>query len=109
MNRKCCGVWTAIALAIGATLFCLPATAEEEGTIMIVGTIFEAETDEDGNILAIDLNTAEGTYSIELSGVGEELLSYVGETVEIEGFVTEDDDGWRYLEVLSFSVVPDLM
>ena len=109
MNRKCCGVWTVIALAIGVALFCLPAKAEEEGTIMIIGTIVESETDEDGNILAIDLETEEGTYSIELSGVGEELVSYMGETVEIEGFVTEDDDGWRYLEVLSFTIVSDLV
>jgi hypothetical protein len=109
MNRKCCGVWTVIFLVIGAALFCLPAEAEEEGAVMIVGTVVESETDEDGNVLAIDLETYEGTYSIELSGEGKELLSYVGETVEIEGVVTEDDEGWRYLEVLSFSVVPDLI
>lgn len=109
MRRDCNGVWTVIALAIGVALFCLPARAQEEGAIMIVGKIVEADTDEDGNTLAIDLETVEGTYSIELIGAGAELLSYVGESVEIEGFVTEDEHGWRYLEVLSFAVVSDLM
>jgi hypothetical protein len=98
-----------IALAIGAALFCLPAKAEQEGTIVVIGTIVETETDEDGNALAVDLEADDGTYSIELSGLGEELLWYVGETVEIDGYVTEDDDGRRYLEVLSFSVVSESM
>lgn len=107
MNRKFCGVWAVIGLAIGAALFCSPVKAEEEETVVIIGTIVETDTDEDGNALSVDLKTDDGTYSVELSGAGEDLLSYVGETVEIEGFVTEDEEGWLYLEVLSFSLVPE--
>ena len=109
MRGNCVGMWAVGAVALGVALICLPARADEEGSIIMIGKIVVSNTDEDGNALAIDLETAEGTSSIELSGVGEELLWYVGETVEVEGFVTENDDGWRSLEVLSFTVVADLM
>ena len=107
MNCKFCGMWTLIALVIGVALFCVPAKAEEEETIMIVGTVVESDTDEDGNTIAINLKTPEGTYAIGLRGEGIELLSWVGHTVEIEGVLIEFDGEWSHVEVLSFYVVPD--
>jgi len=109
MKNNYVGMSPVLAVAIGVALICLPALADEEGSTIMIGTIVVSNTDEDGNALAIDLETAEGTYTIELSGVGEDLLWYVGETVEVEGLVTENDDGWRSLEVLSFTVVADVM
>jgi hypothetical protein len=106
MNCKCCGVWTLIALVIGMVLF-FPAKAEEEETIMIVGTVVESDTDEDGKIIAINLETHAGTYAIGLRGKGIGLLSWVGHTVEIEEVLTEYDGEWGQVEVLSFYVVPD--
>lgn len=51
------------------------AKAEGEETIMIVGTVVGLDTDEEGNIIAINLETHEGTYAIEVLGEGIELLS----------------------------------
>jgi hypothetical protein len=74
---------------------------------MIVGTVVGSDTDEEGNIIAMNLETHKGTYAIDVHGEGIELLSYVGHSVEIEGVLTEYDDERGHVEVLSFSVVPD--
>ena len=74
---------------------------------MIVGTVVGSDTDEEGNVIAVNLETHQGAYVIEPHGEGIELLSYVGHSVEIEAVLTEYDDERGRVEVLSFAVVPD--
>jgi hypothetical protein len=108
MNCKRCDPWVLIVLVIGVALFSLPAKDEHEETTMIIGTVAAADTDEDGNATAVVLKSHDRTHSIDLIGVGEELLSFVGETVKIQGAVREEEEGWAHVEVLSFVLVPEM-
>ena len=75
--------------------------------VRLVGTVVASDWDEEGNVLAIDLETSDETYLIDLSGTGQELLSHVGRIVEVVGEVEEDEDGWTHILVSSFTVIPD--
>jgi hypothetical protein len=107
VNPKNRGVWVLVALASGLAFFCLSSLAGgEEELVTLVGTVIEVEWDEEGNISAVDLVTDDGTFVIDLQGVGAGLLAQVGESVEVVGTVYEDHYGLKVLVVSYFTVLP---
>ena len=71
----------------------------------LVGTVVEADWDDDDNVIAVELETDDGTYRIELSGSGAQLLRHAGDQVEVEGTVFEDEDGRWNVRISSFNVL----
>jgi len=107
VNRKNRGVWVATALVCGLALFFLSSLADgEEEEVTLIGKVVEADWDDNGNVIAVELETESETFSISSSGRGDELLSHVGQRVEVVGSVSEDEDGWSVLVVSSYTLLP---
>jgi hypothetical protein len=107
VNRKNRGVWVAAALASGLAFLCLSALAGgEEREVTLIGTVVEVDWDDDGFVIAVELETFDGTYSISSSGKGNELLAYGGQRIEVVGTVSAQDDGWNVLFVSSYTLLP---
>lgn len=106
MNRKKRGIRVAATLASGLVILGLSALAGGEEEVTLIGTVVEAEWDDDGYLIAVDLETGDGTFSISDTGKGNELLAVAGQRVEIVGTVSVDDDGWNVLSVSSYTLLP---
>lgn len=106
MHRRSDTIWTTVVLAVGIVLVCASVFAGEAGRdATLVGTVVAVEWDEDDTPTGIELETEDRAYGIDTTGVGQKLLSHVGERVEVVGTVVEEED-WEYLEVTSFTVLP---
>jgi hypothetical protein len=79
-----------------------------EDIVTMTGIVVESRPDEEGNIIAIDFETHDRTYSIDPRDAGSKLFWYVDQAVEIEGRVTEDGYGCAHVEVLSSGPVLDI-
>jgi hypothetical protein len=106
MRRTNLGVVVLAALVASVVMLVAPGAAGEDESVTLVGEVVAADWDEDGNVVAIDLDTEDDTFAIDLNGIGIELMSHIGERVEVYGALIEDDGGWEYLMVHSFKVVP---
>ena len=107
MNRNNRGVWVVAALVTGLALVCLSAQAiGEERDVTLIGTVVEADWDDDGNVVAVDLESDDGTFSISASGKGTELLGLAGQRVEVVATVSVNEDGWDVLLVSSYTLLP---
>jgi hypothetical protein len=107
VNHSIRGVWRAAALAGGLTFLCFSLLAGgEERKETLVGTVIEADWDDDGNVIAVELETDDETISISNRGKGGELLAHVGQRVEVVGTVAVDEEGWEVLFVSSFTLLP---
>jgi hypothetical protein len=88
-----------------ALLGSMTAVADDEVTL--IGTVVESDWDDDGNVIEIELETDDGSYTIEISGKGQELLAHIDEQVEVVGTQYEDDDGFQYLKVSSYTLITE--
>ena len=94
-------------LLLGGLLWAAPKTA----TAVISGWVRVASEDAKGNILSVEIVVgeapAEEPYLV--SGAKEaELKKLLGEWVVASGLVSEDELGWKSIEVKRFTKVDDL-
>ena len=88
------GMMAVVFLAAPAVL------AQEDGSddaerVSVVGTVAEAQWDDvTGEATAVAIESEEGPiYLIEAGGYAAKLMDLVGERVQVEGYVTEHDNG----------------
>ena len=82
MNRKHKGIWMLTALASGVAFLCLATLAGgQEDEILLTGTVVEADWDDEGNVIAVDLETEDDIHSISNRGKGNELLREAHEKI----------------------------
>ena len=74
---------------------------------IINGYIEADEWDEDDNVIGVKVITDYEDYSIEMNGPGEELLSFLGEDVEITGIVEDEKDGSKLIKVTGFEILAE--
>lgn len=79
-------------------------TAEQaREPINIQGLVVPVDWDEEDNVIAVAIATdQEEEYFVNPTPEGEELIDYVDEKVEVTGFVTEDEEGNKEIEVTQF-------
>ncbi|MBN2061194.1 MAG: hypothetical protein JW882_12345 [Deltaproteobacteria bacterium] len=75
--------------------------------IIINGYIEADEWDDDDNVIGAKVVTDYEDYSIEMNGLGEELLSFLGEDVEITCTVEEEKDGSKIIKVTGFEILAE--
>ena len=108
MKQNIAWRWVLAILAGVILAWVLPAAGEDEELVVLIGTVVIADWDENGEVIAIDIQTDdEGTFAIALEGAGQDLLSYVDQRVEIEGWLFDGEDGWTYVQVQRFAIARD--
>ena len=86
----------------------IAAAGEGQELVVLTGTVVIADWDENGEVIAVDIQTDdEGTFAISLEGAGRDLLLYVDQRVEIEGWLFDGEDGWTYVHVQRFAIATD--
>ena len=110
MNRKTLWTWI-LAILVGLVfVWFVPASGQDQqdqDDIVLVGVIVAVDWDENGDVVAVDLQTEEDwSIAVDISQNSLQLLSLVDEQVEIVGSLFDGDDGWTYIEVRSFTVIP---
>lgn len=85
----------------------LPATAKSTPAV-IQGLVRAATEDENGNVLSVEIVVTEGEqeepYLVSSTGKGPELLLYIGQYVLAGGVVSEDELGWKTIEVQHYDL-----
>ena len=74
---------------------------------VINGYLEADEWDEDDNVIGVKVVTDYEDYSIEMNGLGEELLSFLGEDVEVIGIVEEEKDGSKLIKATGFEILAE--
>lgn len=75
--------------------------------VTITGIVTAADWDEDHDIIAVTISTAdEEEYLVDGTPKGEELLEFVCKNVRVTGSI-EDDDGDKIISVKSYEVLDD--
>ena len=74
---------------------------------VINGYIEADEWDEDDYVIGVKVVTDDEDYSIEMNDLGEELLSFLGEDVEVTGIVEEEKDGSKLIKVTGFEILAE--
>lgn len=105
-------LWTVVmmvVLTVGA--FAAIAVAQESQTsakaVTVVGTVVAADWNEDGTVVAVDLQSDDDEYVIADTETAAGLLHLVGQRVTVTGTVAESDEGTLVLTVSTFSVVQE--
>lgn len=105
-------LWTVVmmvVLTVGA--FAAIAVAQESQTgakaVTVVGTVVAADWNEDGTVVAVDLQSDDDEYVIADTEAAAGLLHLVGQRVSVTGTVAESDEGTLVLTVSTFSVVQE--
>jgi hypothetical protein len=75
--------------------------------IIINGYIEADQWDEDDNVIGVKVVTDYEDYSIEMNSLGEELLSFLGEDVDVTGIVEEEKDGSKVITVTGFEILAE--
>ena len=75
--------------------------------VMITGFVRDDDWDFEGNVIAVSIEADEEEYTVDLNGLGEELLDYVGEEVEVKCTIEQDRDGTLHIHVLDFDVISE--
>ncbi|MFC1891967.1 hypothetical protein ACFLZT_06195 [Thermodesulfobacteriota bacterium] len=72
--------------------------------LVIEGLILPSKWDSNGNVMGISLSTfAEEIFSIEQNTIGNELMSYIREEVEVTG-VLKNMNGEQIIEVKKYEI-----
>jgi hypothetical protein len=71
----------------------------------IVGIIVANQVGEDDRVNAIIISTDDEDYEVDMSGMGEDLLDFLDEEVEVTGIVEEESDGTQLITVTSYEVL----
>ena len=91
--------FTVIAASAIICLVCQPAGMADTEQVTVTGLIGVADQDDEGNVTAVEIWDSElGSVLIDNSGMGKELLDFVGVEVTITGTIEEldDDSGYDY-------------
>ena len=98
-----------VVLAAGTFPALAVAQEAESGakTVTAVGTIVAADWDENGSVVAVNLQTDDDEYLIADTETAAELLHLVGQKVSVTGTVAESEEGSLVITVTSFSVVKE--
>jgi hypothetical protein len=75
--------------------------------VTITGFVRDDDWDFEGNAIAVSIEADEEEYTVDLDGMGEELLDYVGEEVEVKCTIAQDKDGTLHIHVLDFDVISE--
>lgn len=78
---------------------------EETSQETIVGMVTASQVDEDDRIMGITISTEDDEYEVEMSSMGEELLDFLDEEVEVSGLVYEERDGTKWITVTGYEVM----
>lgn len=73
---------------------------------IISGFVRVAEEDARGNVLAVEIvvGDEEEPYLVSNAGKGKELFLYIGQWVLAGGKVSEDELGWKTIEVQTYDL-----
>jgi hypothetical protein len=108
MSRRSIWLLVLTIVVVGLIAWALPVPGEMVEETVLVGTVVAVGWNDEGDVIAIDIATAEGeSIAVDLEGDGLQLFSYIDETVEITGTVYEDDDGWMRVKVHSIRALPE--
>ena len=78
----------------------------EETTLeTIVGIVAASQVDEDDRVIAVIISTDDEDYEVDMSGLGEDLLDFIDEEVEVTGIVAEESDGTKSITATSYEVL----
>ena len=78
----------------------------EETTLeTIVGIVAASQVDEDDHVIAVTISTDDEDYEVDMSGLGEDLLDFIDEEVEVTGIVAEESDGTKSITATSYEVL----
>lgn len=78
----------------------------EETTLeTIVGIVAVSQVDEDDCAIAVIISTDDEDYEVDMSGLGEDLLDFIDEEVEVTGIVEEESDGTKSISATSYEVL----
>ncbi len=100
--------WTLL-MILAAFLTVLPAQARAEKAAVINGWVRIANEDSEGNVLAVEIvvGDEEEPYLVKNQGKGQELLLYIGQWVVAGGTVTEDELGWKVIDVEHYALTSE--
>lgn len=99
-------------LTLLAILFLVQGQLFAAEEITVIGLIEENELDENGNTISVtitflDDNSEYVTYNIFNSELSIPILSLIGETIEVTGVLSTDNDANKIFTVSSFSTIDD--
>lgn len=80
--------------------------AEETIGETIVGFVAASQVDEDDCVVGVIISTEDDDYEVDMSGLGEDLLDFLDEEVEVRGIVEEERDGTKWITVIEYEVMP---
>lgn len=105
-------VWAVVIMVVAAAgVFASLAIAQETEAgakaVTVVGTVVAADWDDNGTVVAVNLQSDDDEYIIADNETAAELLHMVGQRVSVTGTVAESEDGSLVLTVSTFSVVKE--
>ena len=79
----------------------------EEGVeTTISGIVIPIDWDDYDDVTSVAIQTSdEDEYIVDKNKKGKELLDFIGEEVEVTGFVREDEDGNSIIKINEYSVI----
>lgn len=99
-------------LALLLICLSLPALSEAKRHKAVVsGVVRAASVDPKGKVLAVEIMVGESEeepYMVADTGKGKELRDLVGAFVMAGGYVTEDERGWKTIEVTNYTTTDQL-
>ena len=84
---------------LSAGLLMTAASPNEAEVVTVTGMVHEYESDDEGNILSVYLETEEEYLTVVARGKGLALNQMVGMRVQVTGVITEVDEEFRQIEV----------
>jgi len=73
----------------------------------IVGIVAVSETDEEDRVIGVCILAEDDEYEVEMSGLGEDLLEFLDEEVEVTGIIEEERDGTKRITVSGYEALED--
>ena len=74
----------------------------------ITGIVFSAKKDQDGKVISVlidSIDEDQDIYRVSHGRKSDDLLPLINKKVEIQGTVSEDGRGDRYINVIDFSLL----
>ena len=63
--------------------------------------------DEEDRVIGVCILAEDDEYEVEMSGLGEDLLEFLDEEVEVTGIIEEERDGTKWISVSAYDVLED--
>ena len=83
-------------------------TIKKSGKITVQGIVTAASWDEYDDIVSVKIETLdEETYFVTDDEMGQAIMDYVQEEVEVTGTVHSDEDQNKWITIIDFSVFED--